>query len=69
MAFTPDATSTPQVRSSRDRPLLTVRDRQMPMLRAGGGHGGAELLVRGSLLVPICNKGSELGVVDIEIER
>jgi hypothetical protein len=34
------------------------------MLRARGGHGGVELLVRSGLLVPICNEGSELGVVD-----
>jgi hypothetical protein len=34
-----DPTPMAQVRSGRDRPLLTVRDRQMPMLRARGGHG------------------------------
>jgi hypothetical protein len=28
-----------QVRSFCDRPLLSVRDRQMPVLRARGGHG------------------------------
>jgi len=28
-----------QVRSVCNRPLLTVRDRQMPVLRARGGHG------------------------------
>ena len=35
----PDATPMPQVRASWDRPLLTVSDRQMPMLRPRGGHG------------------------------
>jgi hypothetical protein len=34
----PDATPTPQVRTSWDRPLLPVSDRQMPVLRACGGH-------------------------------
>jgi len=28
-----------QAKASMDRPWLTVSDRQMPMLRAGGGHG------------------------------
>jgi hypothetical protein len=39
-----------QVRSVRDRPLLTVRDRQMPVLWARGGHGrrGPTALQRGS---------------------
>ena len=38
-----------QVRSLCDRPLLTVRDRQMPMVRARGGHGrrGRSWLCRG----------------------
>jgi hypothetical protein len=35
----PDASPLPQVRTSVDRPLLTVSDRQMLMLRARGGHG------------------------------
>jgi hypothetical protein len=35
----PDAPPMTQVRSGRDRPLLTVRDRQLPLLRARGGHG------------------------------
>jgi hypothetical protein len=35
----PDATPMPQVRSVCDRPFLTVSDRQMPVLRARGGHG------------------------------
>jgi len=39
----------PQLRPSSDRPLLTVSDRQMPMLRARGGHGrrGSTPLQRG----------------------
>ena len=36
---TPDATPMAQVKPPCDRPLLTVRDRQMPVLRARGGHG------------------------------
>jgi len=28
-----------QLRASPDRPLLSVRDRQLPVLRARGGHG------------------------------
>jgi hypothetical protein len=36
---TPDTTPMAQVRSVWDRPLLTVADRQMPMLRARRGHG------------------------------
>src|SRR5215211_468812 len=35
----PDPAPLPQARVSVDRPLLTVSDRQMPMLRARGGHG------------------------------
>jgi hypothetical protein len=35
----PAATPLPQLRASLDRPLLTVSDRQMPMLQARGGHG------------------------------
>jgi hypothetical protein len=35
----PGAMSMAQVRSSCSRPLLSVRDRQMPMLRARGGRG------------------------------
>ena len=35
----PDATPMAQVRAALDEPLLTVRDRQLPMLRARGGHG------------------------------
>jgi hypothetical protein len=35
----PDARPMPQVRSSCSRPLLSVGDRQMPVLRARGGHG------------------------------
>ena len=44
-----DPTPTAQVRLVRDRPLLTVRDRQMPVLRARGGHGrrGPGALQRG----------------------
>jgi hypothetical protein len=38
----PDATPIPQVRASLDRPLLTVSDRQLPILRACGGHGRRE---------------------------
>ena len=38
-SYRPDPSPMPQVRPVRDRPLLTVRDRQMPVLRAGGGHG------------------------------
>jgi hypothetical protein len=34
-----DPTPMAQVRLVCDRPLLTVRDRQVPMLRARGGHG------------------------------
>jgi hypothetical protein len=46
----PDAAPMPQVRRLRDRPLLTVRDRQMPMLRARRGHGrrGSTALQHGS---------------------
>jgi hypothetical protein len=33
-----DPTPMAQVRSVCDRPLLTVRDRQLPLLRARGGH-------------------------------
>jgi hypothetical protein len=45
----PDATPMPQVKASVDRPLLSVSDRQMPMLRARGGHGrrGRTALQRG----------------------
>jgi hypothetical protein len=45
----PDATPLPQVSASVDRPLLSVSDRQMPMLRAHGGHGrrGLTALQRG----------------------
>ena len=35
-----DAARMAQLRLSAERPLLTVRNRQMPMLRARGGHGG-----------------------------
>jgi hypothetical protein len=35
----PDATPMAQVRRTCVGPLLTVRDRQMPVLRARGGHG------------------------------
>jgi hypothetical protein len=35
----PGSMPMPQVTASWDRPLLTVSDRQMPMLRARGGHG------------------------------
>jgi hypothetical protein len=35
----PDTTPMAQVSTSPDRPLLTVRDRQLPVLRARGGHG------------------------------
>jgi hypothetical protein len=38
-SFGPDAAPMPQVRPECDRPLLTVKDRQWPMLRARGGHG------------------------------
>ena len=34
-----EATGMALVRRSCDRPLLTVRDRQLPVLRARGGHG------------------------------
>jgi hypothetical protein len=34
-----DDTPMAQVSPARDRPLLTVTDRQMPLLRARGGHG------------------------------
>jgi hypothetical protein len=34
----PDATPMPQVRPTCDGPLLSVRDRQMPVSRARGGH-------------------------------
>jgi hypothetical protein len=37
--LTPDGTPVPQVRPSRDGPLLTLTTRQVPMLRARGGHG------------------------------
>jgi hypothetical protein len=37
--FSRDPTPMAQVRSVCNRPLLTVRDRQMPVLRARGGHG------------------------------
>jgi hypothetical protein len=63
----PDAVRT-QYGPGRRRPR-SFADRVIGRLRAGGGHGGAELLVRDSLLVPIRNEGSELGVVDSEIER
>jgi hypothetical protein len=47
--FTPDASPMAQVRTACCRPLLTVSDRQMPMLRARGGHGrrGPTVLQRG----------------------
>jgi hypothetical protein len=35
----PDATPMAQVKAGCCRPLLTVSDRQLPMLRARGGHG------------------------------
>jgi hypothetical protein len=35
----PDPTPMAQVRAACCRPLLTVSDRQLPMLRAHGGHG------------------------------
>jgi hypothetical protein len=38
-AFRPDATPMTQVRAACCRPLLSVSDRQLPMLRARGGHG------------------------------
>ena len=38
-SFGPDSAPLLQVKASMDRPWLTVSDRQMPMLRAGGGHG------------------------------
>jgi hypothetical protein len=38
----PNPAPLPQVRASADRPLLSVSDRQMPMLRARGGHGRRE---------------------------
>jgi hypothetical protein len=34
----PDATPMAQFRPACDGPVLTVRDRQMPVLRARGGH-------------------------------
>jgi hypothetical protein len=37
--FMPDAPPVPQVSPSRHRPLLTVRDRPLPVLRVRGGHG------------------------------
>ena len=37
----PDASPMPQARSSVDRPVLSVSNRQIPMLRAYGGHGAA----------------------------
>ena len=45
-----DPTPLAQVRWVCDRPLLTVRDRQVPVLRARGGHGrrGQYWLQRGS---------------------
>jgi len=38
-SFGPDSAPLLQVKASMDRPWLTVSDRQMPMLRARGGHG------------------------------
>jgi hypothetical protein len=35
----PDATPLPQLRASWDGPLLSVSNREMPGLRARGGHG------------------------------
>jgi hypothetical protein len=48
--FSRDATSIAQLSGSHDRPLLSVGDRQGPMLRARGGHGrrGPTVLQRGS---------------------
>jgi hypothetical protein len=45
----PDASPMAEVRSVCNRPLLTVRDRQMPVRRARGGHGrrGPTTLQRG----------------------
>ena len=41
-SFRPDPRPMAQVRSVCNGPLLTVRDRQIPTLRARGGHGRRE---------------------------
>jgi hypothetical protein len=51
----PDARPVAQVRPACDRPLLTVRHRQTPMLRARGGHGR-----RGRTLLPLGSDGHKL---------
>jgi len=44
-----------QVRSGCDRPLLSVGDRQVPVLRARGGHGR-----RGRSWLGRCSDGHKL---------
>jgi hypothetical protein len=54
-ASTPHASPMAQVIPSSDRPLLTVADRQLPMLRARGGHGR-----RGRTRLGRCSDGHHL---------